>query len=90
MCSIKECGKEIVGVGVLLADEFEAGIKWREGGFLPYTGIKDDGKETEYIIIHPVCFIDLFNEFTRQQSQTALMIMVAHTGDLREALAIPL
>jgi hypothetical protein len=75
-----------VGVGVVLADELS---DEPNPDFLTYHGVMPSGDESDYYVLHPVCFLDIFNELIRQQSEAAMFVGVAVAGNIREALALP-
>lgn len=84
MLECSSCRKEIVGIGVVLADELEGNHE----NFVTYHGELPDGEKTSYFLLHPVCFIDIFNEIVRQEKEAAISVYVAVAGNIREALAI--
>lgn len=87
ICSVKECSKPIVGVGVLLSDDEQKG--WEDDGSIEFYYGDQDGDRTQYAIVHPTCFVDIFHELLRQESNTTFFIAISKTGDMREALQIP-
>lgn len=88
-CSIKECGKEIVGTGVVLKDFWEAGLFEKPDLFDTYVLMEDEGTFTHTVILHPVCFVDVFHEFMRQEGQTGIVVVVGPIGVIRQELGIP-
>lgn len=71
----------------MLADE--SGETPTPNGLKSYIGETAAGTQTEYHLLHPVCFVDLFNEFVRQQNEATWFVGVAVAGNIKEALAIP-
>jgi len=78
------CRQEIVGVGVVMADELATD---EEKPYLVYQGERE-GEPKEYALLHPVCFLDLFNEIIRQQGEAAMFVAISVAGGIREALSI--
>jgi hypothetical protein len=84
-CSLANCDTEVLGTGVILADTFGIDFDWDSGRFDTYIG-NMDGKKTEWVVLHPNCFLALFNELTRQSQNTVLMWAVGQVAEIREAL----
>jgi hypothetical protein len=87
-CSASTCGKEILGMGVLLCDRWEAGINWAQGNFTTYEGVNPEGGPVTWILLHPNCYLLVFDELLRLQLNAALMMAVGHVSDFREGLGI--
>jgi len=88
-CSIKECGKPIVGAAVLLKDLWEVGMFEKPEQFDSYVLQEDEGTFTHTIIIHPTCFLDVFQELMRQEGETGVTLVVGPAGVIRSELGIP-
>lgn len=78
------CTKEIVGVGIVMADELSDEAP---EGFITYRG-EVHGRDTTYFLLHPVCFTAIFDELIRQQQEAAMFVAVAVAGNIREALGV--
>jgi hypothetical protein len=87
-CSLDTCGKELVGVIVTLADDVIPDDTLFQEGFNVYTGQKQGGEQVQFVMLHPVCFVDMFHELIRQQRMTAITTFVGPIGVVREALAM--
>jgi hypothetical protein len=81
-CSL--CAKEIVGVGVLIADESN---EWQDDSISFYHS--EGGELDTFALLHPVCFVDIFHELLRQEKETYFVVAISRTGNLRESLQIP-
>jgi hypothetical protein len=87
-CSIKHCGKEIVGTTVVLKDFWEAGLFEKPEQFDSYVLMEDGGTFTHTVILHPTCFVDLFHELMRQEGQTGIVVVVGPVGVIQQELGI--
>lgn len=83
ICSLGECRKEIVGVGVVLGSVGDEDLDFEGAGMLEYEATKK-----HFALLHPTCFIDLFNEMMKAQSNVMLTVMAGGVGDIRTALAM--
>jgi len=81
-CSL--CGKEIVGVGVLIADE---NGEWEDDKISFYHS--EGGELDTFALLHPVCFVNIFHELLRQENEAYFIVAISKTGNLREALQLP-
>lgn len=81
-CSL--CHNDIVGVGVLIADEEG---KWEGSGIMLYH--TEGGELDTFALLHPTCFVDVFQELLRQEQESHFVVAISKTGNLREALQIP-
>lgn len=87
MLRCSSCTKEIVGIGAVLSDEAD------EEGFghdtsQMYRGVLADREERWYHLLHPVCFVNLFEEITRQQREAAMFVAIADVSTIQDALEI--
>jgi hypothetical protein len=48
-----------------------------------------NGEVTEYFLLHPNCFVGLFEEIVRQQGDAALWVATSNVANIRESLGIP-
>lgn len=88
-CSLPDCLKDVVGKAVLLSDQFTGEVDLTSGGFLVHIGVNPDtDEEYEYLIMHPVCFLKLFNEFMLLEQGTILLMAMGPIGDLKAGLGI--
>lgn len=67
----------------MLADDLEHGIDWEAGGYETYEHIT---APTPLVVLHPTCFLKLFDELLRAQSQTVLRFILGHVGEIKGAL----
>lgn len=85
-CSLRECGKPLTGMVVLLKDDYYGTIDWAPAYD---TVITQDGEnKNELVILHTTCWEKVFNEMLAQEQMTALMFVIGGVGDVREALQI--
>ncbi len=82
------CSKEIVGIGAVMSDEADEEGLGHDTSQM-YRGVLADREECWYHLLHPVCFVAIFEEITRQQQEAALFVAIANVGTIQEALAIP-
>jgi hypothetical protein len=78
-CSLGDCGEQVVGIGIILAD-VRGETDWEKGGYTTY------GDKVKFVILHPMCFLRLFDEIIRQQLSTALNFYVSTSGDIHAIL----
>ena len=84
LCSNPDCNSLVLGRGVLLADDLDLGLPVSEQ-FKTYDHV--EGK-AQIILLHPNCFIELFNEFMRQENQTILRIVIGGVDDIDEIVRV--
>lgn len=94
-CSIKECGKELLGTSIMLRDQhdgktFEMG---KEQGlyetYLVDTGAPGPSVHEHLVIMHPTCFLELFDELFAQELSAIFTLYVGPINEIREGLEIP-
>ncbi len=80
MCSLQRCRKELVGaiVGIGGEEDFD----WPKVGFDLYKAEGAPGG----VLLHPMCFLDVFQELIRQEGQTYFTIIIAPIGEIRAAM----
>lgn len=90
-CSLAVCGKDILGRGILLKDDYGAGMFEKQQDVFDTYIIQapDDGIQNHIVILHPLCFQNLFDEMMMKEVYTAVTLIIASTEDLREGLQIP-
>ena len=89
-CSRPDCEHdEIIGVGVMVGepDPGTPELHWRED-FRTYHGDLEDGKVSTFLLLHPTCYVDLFDQITRTEKLIALQIAIAPVGVLKEELGL--
>lgn len=84
-CSLPGCEDELLGSAVMLADDLEWGIDWEAGGYETYAHIE---APTPLIVLHPTCFMKLFDELLRGEKQTVLRFILGPIGEIKGALAL--
>ena len=85
-CSLEDCRAPVVGTGVLLSNlEGTDAVSWQ--GLQTYVGSRE-GRQTEWVILHPTCFVQLFEEMSRQQVMSVLMMAMGAVGDMKIALSM--
>lgn len=83
-CSLQDCAGEIIGKGVILADD-GFGIPWVEYNLGTYLS-KEEEEVQEWVVLHPNCFRRLFDAFEQAEKQTALHFIFGSVTDIRAAL----
>lgn len=84
VCSLPGCDEELLGTAVMLADDTDYGIDWEAGGYETYQHLS---APTPLIVMHPTCFLALFDELLRAEAQTVLRFILGNVGELKGALA---
>lgn len=85
-CSLGECSEEILGTAIILSDADGEGVNWAEEGmFNAYTTMSPEG-EREMVIIHPNCFLSVFQSLTEGEGMTALNLVYCPVGIIKDEL----
>jgi hypothetical protein len=84
-CSLEACNEEVLGTAVILSDADGEGVNWSEGGFNAYTTMSPEG-EREMVILHPNCFLSIFQALTEGEGMTTLNLMYCPVGIIKEEL----
>lgn len=87
-CSLGECNEALLGTAVLLSDTDGEGIPWQEGGFNVYNSMSEDG-EKQFVLLHPNCFLSVFQQLTETEGMTALTLVYGPVGMIQDELQIP-
>lgn len=86
-CSLKSCGKDLLGMCVLIKDEYHAGLSDEQ--YDSYNTMEEGGQINRLFILHPVCWEQVFDELMAQEQMTAIMVIVGGVADIRAGLSIP-
>ena len=84
-CSV--CQKEIVGSVAILHDDEDV-VDWSDRGLATYRGENEDGKLTEWVMLHLNCFNDLLQEIYKSERMVAFNLMITTVPVAREALGM--
>lgn len=87
-CSHPDCGEQILGTVVFLAPPEGSSIDWQAGGYDDYVNQLPDGGYVHYVMLHPNCFQQVFNEFMRLELMTVLTLIIGPIGILKEEFAM--
>jgi len=87
-CSLLECEQPLLGSVVMLAPTEGNEVEWSRA-YNDYVNQREDGSYLHYVLLHPVCFRRVFDEFMRQKLMTHLELLVGPIGLLAEEMGIP-